>query len=63
VAFVVAQVAESSRLAAACRAAGVIIGDGALLGNPGTVRIAVPSGSLADALEALDAALHDVKGR
>ena len=63
VAFVVVQVAESSRLAAACHAAGVIIGDGALLGNPGTVRIAVPSGSLADALEALDAALHDVKGR
>ena len=50
VAFVVAQVADSSAVASACRAAGVWVGDGALLGNPGTVRIAVPSGSLADAL-------------
>ena len=48
---------------AAGQAAGVLVGDGALLGNPGTVRIAVPSGSLADALEALDTALYEVKGR
>ena len=63
VAFVVAQVADSTGMTEACRIAGTLVGDGALLGNPGTVRIAVPSGSLADALEALDAALHDVKGR
>ncbi len=63
VAFVVAQVADSGALVAAGQAEGVFVGDGALLGNPGTVRIAVPSGSLADALEALDAALYEVKGR
>ena len=62
VAFVVAQVAESGAVAAACRAAGVLVGDGAQLGNPGTIRIAVPSGSLADALDALDVALLDAKG-
>ena len=63
VAFVVAQVADSSAVVAACRAAGVIVGDGARLGNPGTIRIAVPSGSLADALEALETALYEGKGR
>lgn len=63
VAFVVAQVGDSTKLADACRAAGVLVGDGAQLGNPGTVRIAVPAGSLADAMEALDSALHEWKGR
>jgi len=63
VAFVVAQVGDSTKLADACRAAGVVVGDGAQLGNPGTVRIAVPAGSLADAMEALDSALHEWKGR
>ena len=63
VAFVVAQVADSRAVTIAGRGTGVLVGDGAQLGNPGTIRIAVPSGSLADALEALDVALHDAKGQ
>jgi hypothetical protein len=39
------------------------VGDGALLGQPGMIRIAAPSGSLADALEALEVGLRQVKGR
>jgi len=62
VAFVVAQVADSTALVDACKAANVCVGDGAHLGNPGTVRIAVPAGSLADAVEALNSALHSWKG-
>jgi len=63
VAFVVAQVADSTGLVDACRAMNVSIGDGAHLGNPGTVRIAVPSGSLAAATEALGSAIDRWKGQ
>ncbi len=60
-AFVVAQVADSSAVVSSCRAHGVLVGDGALLGNPGTIRITLPSGSIAEALSALDGALNAVK--
>ncbi len=63
VAFVAAKVGDSSAAAGACRSAGVLVGDGALLGQPGMLRIAAPSGSLADALEALEVGLRQVKGR
>jgi aspartate/methionine/tyrosine aminotransferase len=62
VAFVVAQVENVRDVVLAARGARVLVGDGDRLGNPGTVRIAVPSGSLADALEALDVALLDARG-
>lgn len=54
-AFVVAKVANATAVVAECLSAGIIIGDGAVIGNPGTVRIAVPSGQGSDALTKLDA--------
>lgn len=60
-AFVVAHVVDSSAVTSTCRANGVLVGDGALLGNPGTIRITVPSGSIGIALAALDGALNAVK--
>ncbi len=62
VAFVVAQVENVRDVVLAAGGVRVLVGDGDRLGNPGTVRIAVPSGSLADALEALDVALLDARG-
>ena len=61
-AFVVAQGVDSARLTAACRSAGLLVRDGAALGNPGTVRIAVPLEERANALAALDRGLHAYKG-
>lgn len=54
--FVVAKVAKVSAVVAAGLSCGVIIGDGVALGNPGTIRIAVPSDSGVDAWARLDAA-------
>jgi len=62
-AFVVARVPNNSTAAAAFRSAGILVGDGALLGNPGTIRIAVPSGFSAHALNAMDSALTALKDR
>ena len=58
VAFVVVQVAESSRLAAACHAAGVIIGDGAAGQSGHRSALPYPPGRWPMRWRALDAALR-----
>jgi aspartate/methionine/tyrosine aminotransferase len=58
--FVAADVSSlggSAAVVAACRAAGLLVGDGERLGLPGAVRIAVPAGDLGDAAARLDSAL------
>ena len=66
VAFVTADVSSlggAAAVVAACRAAGVEVADGEAMGLPGAIRIGVPSSALGEAIERLDAAFAELKGR
>lgn len=66
VSFVTADVTSlgvPAAVAAACRAAGVEVADGAALGLPGAIRIGVPSSALGETIERLHAAFVGMKGR
>ncbi len=61
-AFVVANVANVTAVAAACLSLGVIVANGAVFGNLGKIRIALPEGHGSDALKKVDAVFSRVLG-